>query len=174
LEAVALSFADPWPPRERLMVAGDRRGDREERRTLAVSTAVVASLAQLEVVDPAEGEAGTMAGWPARRQVGRIDREVEYVSGARAGECRRAWAFALTSLPPEQAAVRRLERLWRGQGQLENGLHSVRDVTRGEDACQVRMDRAPATLAACRNTALNLLRRAGIMNVAAALRRPAM
>jgi hypothetical protein len=47
-------------------------------------------------------------------------------------------------------------------------------VTLGEDACQVRADRAPANGAACRNTALNLLRLAGVTNVAAALRRHAM
>jgi DDE_Tnp_1-associated len=42
LEAVALSFADPGTPRERVVVAGERHGDREERRTLEVSTEVVA------------------------------------------------------------------------------------------------------------------------------------
>lgn len=174
LEAVALSFADPWTPRERLVVGGDRHGDREERRTLEVSTEVVAYLAEPEAVDPTDGEAGTIAGWPALGQVCRIYREVEYVSGARAGECRRAWAFALTSLPPEQADIGRLERLWRGHWQIENRLHYVRDVTLGEDACQVRAGQAPANLAACRNIALNLLRRAGATNIAAALRRHAM
>ena len=53
-------------------------------------------------------------------------------------------------------------------------MQYVRDVTLGEDACQVRSDRAPANLAACRNTALNLLRLTGVTNVAAALRRHAM
>ncbi|HKB46815.1 MAG TPA: ISAs1 family transposase, partial [Ktedonobacterales bacterium] len=48
------------------------------------------------------------------------------------------------------------------------------DVSLGEDACQVRSGNAPANLAACRNAALNLLRRAGVTNVAAALRRHAM
>ncbi len=80
----------------------------------------------------------------------------------------------MTSLPPDQADAARLEQLWRGHWQIENGLHYVRDVTLGEDACQVRSDRAPANLAACRNAALNLLRLAGITNVAAALRRHAM
>jgi hypothetical protein len=80
----------------------------------------------------------------------------------------------LTSLPLGQADARRLERLWRGHWQIENGLHYVRDVTFGKDACQVRADRAPANLAACRNAALNLLRQHGVTNVAAALRRQAM
>lgn len=174
LEAVALSFADRWTPRERVVVAGERHGDREERRTLECSTEVVAYLAQAEGLDAQEGEAGTIAGWPAPAQVCRIHREVEYVSGRHAGTARQEWAYALTSLPPEQANAARLEQIWRGHWQIENGLHHVRDVTLGEDACQVRMDRAPANLAACRNTALNLLRRSGVTNVAAALRRHAM
>jgi predicted transposase YbfD/YdcC len=174
LEAVMLSFADPWTPRARVVVAGDRHGDREERRTLEVSTEVVPYLAQHERLDREAGEAGTIAGWHALAQVCRIHREVEYVSGARAGETTSEWAYALTSLPPEQADATRLEQLWRGHWQIENGLHYVRDVTLGEDACQVRVDRAPANFAACRNTALNLLRLAGVTNVAAALRRHAM
>lgn len=174
LEAVTLSFADPWTPRERVVVAGERHGDREERRTLECSTEVVSYLAQAERLDPEEGEAGTIAGWPALGQVCRIHREVEYVSGAKAGTFQEEWAYALTSLPPEQADAARLEQIWRGHWQIENGLHYVRDVTMGEDACQVRSDRAPANFAAARNAALNLLRRAGVTNVAAALRRHAM
>jgi hypothetical protein len=83
-------------------------------------------------------------------------------------------ASRLTSLPPQQASAARLEQLGRGHWQIENGLPYVRDVTLGEDACQVRADRAPANLAACRNAALNLLRRVGVTTVAAALRRHAL
>jgi hypothetical protein len=174
LEAVALSFADAWTPRRQLVVGGDRHGDREERRTLEVSTEVVTYLTQLETVDPQDGEAGIIAGWPALGQVCRLHREVEYVSGRRAGDCHEEWAYALTSLAPEQADPARLERLWRGHWQIENGLHYVRDVTLGEDACQVRSGHAPSNLAACRNAVLNLLRQAGVTNIAAALRRHAM
>jgi predicted transposase YbfD/YdcC len=173
LETVALSFADPWTPRQRVVV-GDRHGDREERRTLECSTEVVPYLAQRERLDAEEGEAGTIAGWPGLAQVCRIHREVEFVSGRQAGTTRQEWSYALTSLPPEQADAARLEHLWRGHWQIENGLHYVRDVTLGEDACQVRLERAPANLAACRNVALNLLRLRGVTNVAAALRRHAM
>ena len=174
LEAVALSFADPWTPRERVVVTGARHGDREERRTLEVSTEVVPYLARRERLDLEEGEAGTIAGWSALAQVCRIHREVEYVSGKRAGDTTSEWAYALTSLPPNQADAARLEQLWRGHWQIENGLHYVRDATLGEDACQVRANHAPANLAACRNTALNLLRLTGVTNIAAALRRHAM
>jgi hypothetical protein len=64
--------------------------------------------------------------------------------------------------------------LWRGHWQIENGLHDVRDVPLGEDACQVRSGPAPAVFAACRHATLNLLRQAGGANIAAALRRPAL
>ena len=77
-------------------------------------------------------------------------------------------------MPPEQADAARLDQRWRGHWQIENGLHDVRDLTLGEDACQVRSERAPANFAACRQAALNLLRRRGVTNVAAALRRHAM
>ena len=174
LEAVTLRFADPWTPRTRGVVGGERHGDREERRTLATSTAVVAYLAQPQARDPEEGEAGTIGGWPALAQVCRVVREVEYVSGPRAGACHQEWAYALTSLPPEQADAARLEQLWRGHWPIENGLHYGRDVPLGEDACQVRGDHAPANLTAGRNAALNLLRRAGTPNIAAALRRHAL
>lgn len=173
LEAVALSFADPWTPRQRVVV-GHRHGHREERRTLESSTEVAIYLAQPERVDPEEGEVGMIAGWPALAQVCRIVREVEVVRGQRTVGSRREVGYALSSLPPEQADAARLERLWRGHWQIENGLHYGRDVTLGEDACQVRSGPAPANLAACRNTALNLLRRAGVTNVAAALRRHAL
>ncbi len=72
-----LSCADPWTPRQRVVVAGERHGDREERRTLECSTEVVPYLAQAECVDVADGEVGTIAGWAGLAQVCRIHREVE-------------------------------------------------------------------------------------------------
>jgi predicted transposase YbfD/YdcC len=174
LEAVALSFADPGTPRARGVVAGARHGDREERRPRECSTAVVRSLAQRERRAAEAGEAGTIAGWSGRAQVCRIHREVAYVSGAPAGATREEWAYALTSLSPEQADAARLEQLWRGHWQIEHGLQYVRDVTLGADACPVRAHRAPANLAVCRNAARTLLRQHGVPNVAAALRRHAM
>ncbi len=169
LDAVARSFSDPWTPRTQV-VASDRHGDREERRTLECSSEVVPYLAHAGRLDAEAGEGD----WAGLAQVCRIHREVEYVSGRQAGTTREEWAYALTSVPPEQADAARLERVWRGHWQIENGLHQVRDVTLGEDACQVRADRAPSNLAACRNTALNLLRQRGVTNVAAALRRYAI
>ena len=187
-EAVARSFADPRTPRLRVVV-GDRHGDREERRTLEASTEVVAYLGA-----PAGAPAGAPVGtprcassvassvdpdlrlgeWPGLGQVCRLVREVEFVSGRRSGQTTYEVVFAVTSLLPAQADPARLLALSRGHWQIENGLHWVRDVTLGEDACQVRSGQAPAVFAACRNTCLGLLRRAGYRNVAAALRRHAM
>ena len=107
-------------------------------------------------------------------QVCRVHREVEWVSGRRAGACSSEWAYALTSLTPAQADPERLLQIWRGQWQIENGLHYVRDVTLGEDASQIRSGQGPAVFAALRNTALGLMRRAKQTNIAAAQRRYAM
>lgn len=149
---------------------GDRHGDREERRTLEASTEVVAYLREPETGPEEE----LIGGWPGLGQVCRLHREVEYVSGQRAGTSRREWAYALTSLTPAQADPSRLLQIWRGQWQIENGLHYVRDVTLGEDASQIRCGQGPAVFAAVRNTALGLIRLAGHANVAAAQRRYAM
>jgi hypothetical protein len=54
----------------------------------------------------------------------------------------------------------------------------VRDVTFGEDGCQIRTGAAPEVRAACLNVVTTLLRRAGCTNIAAGLRtyagRPAL
>jgi hypothetical protein len=164
LADVRFSFADHETPRQKL-AEGSRHGDREERRTLEVSSEVVAYLAE-----PAAGEAG----WPGLGQVCRLLREVEYVSGQRAGECHRQWAYALTSLTPEEADPARLLSLWRGHWQIENGLHWVCDVTLGEDGAPIRSGAAPAVLAAVRNVVLSLIRQAGYTNIASAQRHYAM
>jgi predicted transposase YbfD/YdcC len=164
-----VSLADPWTPREQV-VEGDRHGNREERRTLEVSSEVVAYLREAETGP--EGE--QIGGWPGLSQVCRMHREVEFISGRRAGECSSEWAYALTSLTPARVNPSRLLQVWRGQWQIENGLHYVRDVTFGEDASQIRSGHGPAVFAAVRNTALGLIRLAKHPNVAAAQRRYAM
>jgi hypothetical protein len=107
-------------------------------------------------------------------QVCRLHREVEYVSGRRAGEKTSEWAYALTSLKPTQADPPGLLQVWRGQWQIENGLHYVRAMTFGEDASQIRCGQGPAVFAALRNTALGLIRQASHSNIASAQRRYAM
>jgi len=79
-------------------------------------------------------------------------------------------SYAITSVPPRQATAARLLRLLRGHWGIENRLHWVRDVTFDEDRSQVRCGAAPQVLAAGRNLAVALLRRAGYPCIAAALR----
>ena len=47
-------------------------------------------------------------------------------------------AYGVTSLTRERADAGRLLELVREHWSIENGLHHVRDVTLGEDACRVR------------------------------------
>ena len=82
---------------------------------------------------------------------------------------RHAVRYFLTSLPaptPAATALRATRRHW----QIENRLHVPRDVTLGEDACQVRSGRAPQVLAAVRNAVVGLLHQHRVPNLAAALR----
>jgi Transposase DDE domain len=85
----------------------------------------------------------------------------------------RETVCALTSLSAEEAPAGELLRIARAHWGIENGLHWVRDVTLGEDACRVRTEQAPEVLAGLRNAALALLRASGVTNIAAALRRNA-
>ncbi len=67
----------------------------------------------------------------------------------------------MTSLKPEHAGQARLLALSRAHWAVENRLHQVRDVSRGEDQARTHSGNAPQALAACRDTALTLLRRMG-------------
>lgn len=128
-----------------------RHGDRYEGREL------LASAALNDYLD-----------WPHLAQVCRIERRV-----SRKGRERVEMGYAITSLGTERASPKKLARLWRGHWRIENRLHWVRDMSMGEDGCQVRTKSAPEVMAALRNVCLGLLRLAGTKNVAAALRRHA-
>lgn len=69
---------------------------------------------------------------------------------------------AITSLSPQQAGAAALLALSREHWGIENRLHYVRDVSYREDQARTRVGNAPQALAACRNTALTLLRRMGL------------
>jgi hypothetical protein len=109
------------------------------------------------------------ATWPDLRQVCQITRE-RREKGTQTVEV----AYRITSLEPERADARRLLALDRGHWGIENGLHYVRDVTLGEDSCQVRSRDAPQVMAAARNLALGLLRALHFPSIAAAARRIVM
>ena len=105
--------------------------------------------------------------WPGVQQV--LRRACERVK-LKTGEVTRAVTYALTSLRARDATPEELAALWRGHWTIENRRHYVRDVTLGEDACQMHVGHAPQALAAVRNALISLLRRAGWRNIAAGLR----
>ena len=86
------------------------------------------------------------------------------------GQITRKMRYGITSLRPPQAGAEQLELLWRRHWTIENRDHYVRDVTMGEDACQVHTGHAAHALAAFRNAILSLFRWKGWTNIAAAIR----
>ena len=104
--------------------------------------------------------------WPGLAQGLEITRE-RTVKGATTVEV----VYGMTSLEPEEADAERLSGLVREHWGIENGLHYVRDVTLGEDACRVRKGSAPQVLAAVRNAVIHLLAGMGAPSHAAAIRR---
>jgi predicted transposase YbfD/YdcC len=61
----------------------------------------------------------------------------------------------------------RLPAIVRGHWSMENGSHSVRDVTCGEDRSHLRSGDAPQILATVRNLAIPLIHRTGTSQIAA-------
>mgnify|MGYP001566370810 CR=1 FL=1 len=78
--------------------------------------------------------------------------------------------YGVTSLPAAMASPRAVLAYNRGQWEIENRLHHVRDLTYDEDRSQVRTGRRPHAMATLRNVAISLLRLAGAENIAAATR----
>lgn len=136
------------------MTAVDKGHGRRERRTVIASTELTAYLRPR---------------WMDLGQVYQITRE-RWEDGKHTVEV----AYRITSLEPKQADAARLLELDRGHWGIENGLHHVRDVTLGEDACRVRSGNAPQLLAAARNLALGLLRPMGFPSIATGTRRIVM
>ena len=105
--------------------------------------------------------------WPGLAQVFELGR---HVIDQKTGKERVEVVYGVTSLSPQRATPARLLELVRGQWQIENKSHWVRDVTFDEDHSQVRCGNIPQVMAALRNTAIGLLRWAGHTNIAAACR----
>jgi hypothetical protein len=121
-----------------------------ERRTLTATAALATYLAD----------------WPGVAQVFRLRRVRQL-----AGRVEEEVVYGITSLSSGDADAARLLGLSRAHWSIENGLHRVRDVAFGEDACRVRTGGGPQVLAALRNALIHLLARHGVRNFAAALRR---
>lgn len=147
-DAITLLFDEP-PPGEVFATTTQRHqhGSRREVRRLWASGALTGYL-----------------DWPGCQQVGRLART--WTDRGRAGGETRQFVTSLpTTVEPEAVVA-----VARGHWGIENRLHYVRDVTLGEDASRVRTGAAPRVLAALRNAVLAILRAAGAINIAAALR----
>jgi predicted transposase YbfD/YdcC len=103
--------------------------------------------------------------WPGLEQVFEIRRRWQSK-----GQWHEDVRYGVTSLPATFAIPERLLTLKRGHWTIENRLHYVKDVTMGEDRSTVHADNGPKIMAALRNTAVSLLRRAGFSTIAARMR----
>jgi len=83
--------------------------------------------------------------WPGLAQVFEVGRHVLI---QKTGEERVEVVYGITSLHSERATPGRLLALVRGQWQIENTSHWVRDVTFDEDHSQVRCGSMPQVMAA--------------------------
>lgn len=104
--------------------------------------------------------------WPQAQQVFRIERCTLLSGGRRRSEV----SYSVTSFPPTVANAERLLALVRGHWCIENGLFYRRDVTLGEDRCQLRRGNGPQVLAILNDLTLGLLAGAGYTNIACARR----
>jgi predicted transposase YbfD/YdcC len=155
LDDITLLFRDP-PPGERFLSARtvDQHGGRLEVRHLRASGTLADNLRE--------------AGWPDAGIVLEVEAMVRWPQQP-ARPPRHEVRYFLTSLPVATrptAALEAIRRHW----YIENRLHWPRDMTLGEDACQVRSGQAPQALAAVRNAVIALLHQHQVANLAAALR----
>jgi len=103
--------------------------------------------------------------WAGVAQVFKIRRWVK--TGEEMSE---EFAYGFTNLPRKKANAKRLLELNQKHWCIENRLHYRRDVTLGEDACQVRIKGAPQVLAALNGGILAIMDWLGVTNVASQMR----
>ena len=102
--------------------------------------------------------------WPGLAQVCRLER-ITICQGKQTTEVQ----YAISSASRSRADAALLMARWQSHWGIES-LHWMRDVTFGEDKCQVKLGPAPQNLAAFRNAAISLLRHSGYTEIAASLR----
>jgi predicted transposase YbfD/YdcC len=105
-------------------------------------------------------------GWHEVQQVFCLRRRVEYPL-----KCTQEYVYGITSLSPGRADPFQLLQLIRDHWAIENRLHYRRDVTLGEDACQVRKGTAPHTLAVLNSFVLALFDFLSVRNAKQYMRR---
>ena len=105
--------------------------------------------------------------WEGLAQTFRLHRRIVDTS---TGEIQEETVYGITSLNPSQADAKMLLKFVQQHWTIENRLHWVKDVTMGEDHCQLRADQTHHLMALYRNVALSLLRLTGLHNIASTLR----
>ncbi len=138
-----------FPP-EQTATTVDKEHGRIETRTLSVLTLHPGQVA-----------------FPFASQIFSIERTITDISS---NTTTKETAFGITSLTDAQAGPDRILALNRGHWIIENGVHYVRDVTMSEDRSRIRTKNGPRAMAILRNLTLNVLRRAGVLNIAKTLR----
>ena len=113
----------------------------------------------------ASAELAGYSDWPHLAQVCWVERIVH-----RKGRTRREVAYAVTSLPPQEADPARLLELWRGHWGVENRVFWERDVTMDEDRYQARTGSVPQITAVRPNLVITVLRNGKESRITAALR----
>lgn len=103
--------------------------------------------------------------WAGVAQVFRLRRQVK-----NADKERQETLYGLTNLPRKNANAARLLALQHAHWRVEKRLHYRRDVSLGEDACQVRIAGAPQAWAALNAGGLALMDWLQVPNVAAQMR----
>ncbi len=86
------------------------------------------------------------------------------------GEKTIAIRYGMTNAPRGKANAEQILKWRQNHWRIENRSHYRRDVTLGEDACQVRINKAPEVLAALNGGILALMDFLGVKNMADQLR----
>jgi predicted transposase YbfD/YdcC len=152
LQDIAVLFEGAWPAwlEQRSTTAVNKGHGRIEVRHLRASEELNDYLA---------------AQWTDIGQVFQIERDI-----VRHGKPTHEVVCGITSLPAMEVEPDGLLRVVRRHWELENRGHWRRDVTLGEDGCQVKQGKAAQVLAALNNGVLMLRDRLGVTNVAAQMR----
>ncbi|THA30114.1 ISAs1 family transposase [Streptomyces sp. A1547] len=88
----------------------------------------------------------------------------------RTGKVTRQTVYVVSDLTARQASPQRIGHLARSQWVIENRVHFVRDTAFAEDGSKIRTGHGPENMATLRNSAINILRAAGHLSIAAGLR----
>jgi len=149
---LALLFGGEWPAwlgRDTKITTNKGHGRREVRK----------------MHTSAEMNEYLAAQWEDLAQVFQIEREVVHN-----GKTSHEVVYGITSVPQEVADADKVLTLVRAHWHLENRVHWRRDVTLGEDACQVKQTKAAQVLASLNNGVLMLMDHLGVENVKAQMR----